>query len=1232
MDDLATLLTAHMDRQKLGDQRLATLVEERFGPIVSISRATIRNWRDGSSQKVADWRQLLAVAALLQLSSNETDELLRAAQLPTITTLSKSAGEDERKLFDRWMTPAPVKQSVEDAAQSAPKVFISYSHDSTEHSDRAYALANRLRSDGIDCHIDQFENPPSPPEGWPLWMERQIAKADFVLVVCTPTYLRRFMGQEQAGVGHGVRWESLLMANHIYTAGARNTKLIPVLFNDGKAEDVPRPLQGATRYWIEKLDDYERLYRHLTNQPNARKSELGRLRTLPPHEPNPDFFTNVASDHGSGIPNQPGLRPDRTTPAPPFILPRAKVSCFTGREAELRQLEQVLLNPAGTRIAGIAGVTGTGGMGKSALAFHFAQVYREHFPDGVIGLRVDGSSSDTVARRFARHAGVDIDPEQEWSAAEIMQSVFQHRRALLIFDNADAALLKDLHPGGASCAVIVTTRNQSLLQQFDIPKHAQIHLPRFSCKESCDLLREILRDQRPERVDAEPDAICALVKLVGGLPLALRIVGATLYDQRFTTISQYLAMLHDEQQRLASLRDRDDPDLNVRASFELSLRFLDEAEITIYASLGACAAEGFSLLTAQVVSDKNEAVVRHSLGRFVRLSLLEEVSAQADRFVLHPLLHLFARKLGKEKGILAIAEERHTRYFQDYAHKHRELSVANVAALDQESAALFLTAWRLLERDTADYDYYLALAPFFETQGYWQQALNLVEKFVPLAERRKDFAAQSQFLLQKAQFLRLQGKLDQAEAVLREAEPVIANIDDHEQCQRALAMVLKALGVVYRRRGHLDAALNILQQSQAIAETLGDEQLQAQVLNSLGGVYRDQRRLDAAVEALERSQAIAEARDDKPSLAQVLNSLGGVYRDQGRLDAAVEALERSAALEAQLENRRGQAMVLNSLGGVYRDQRRLAEAVDALQRSLALVEALDDARGQAMVLNSLGGVYRDQGRLDAALAVLQRSQAIAEARDDKPSLARVLNSLGGVYRDQGRWAEAVNALQRSIEIGELLDDQRHLAQVLNSLSRVYRDQGRLAKALAVLQRSIEIGERLNDQLHLAIAYTEQGRTLRAAGNISAALEALRKGFVRHVELADRRGLETVTPFLVRVLIDLGQPDAAQACCTRALEIVPDSKRLLKVYTKLTKLQEATAPSAIKRGRIKRILRNAQGASYGFIAPEDGGADIYFQVGLTTFDSTFEPVEQLQVEVEVAQRLQGLYARSIKRIA
>ena len=75
-----------------------------------------------------------------------------------------------------------------------PKVFVSYSHDSAEHADKVLAFANKLRADGIDAVLDQYEV--SPPEGWPSWMYRHIRDDDFVLMVCTETYYKRVMGEE----------------------------------------------------------------------------------------------------------------------------------------------------------------------------------------------------------------------------------------------------------------------------------------------------------------------------------------------------------------------------------------------------------------------------------------------------------------------------------------------------------------------------------------------------------------------------------------------------------------------------------------------------------------------------------------------------------------------------------------------------------------------------------------------------------------------------------------------------------------------------------------------------------------------------------------------------------------------------------------------------------------------------------------------------------------------------
>lgn len=99
-----------------------------------------------------------------------------------------------------------------------PKVFISYSHDTVAHQERVLDLADRLRADGIDAEIDQYND--SPPEGWPRWCESQIEAADVVLMVCTETYHRRVRGEEERGKGLGVVWEAAIIRQLLYDAGA----------------------------------------------------------------------------------------------------------------------------------------------------------------------------------------------------------------------------------------------------------------------------------------------------------------------------------------------------------------------------------------------------------------------------------------------------------------------------------------------------------------------------------------------------------------------------------------------------------------------------------------------------------------------------------------------------------------------------------------------------------------------------------------------------------------------------------------------------------------------------------------------------------------------------------------------------------------------------------------------------------------------------------------------------
>jgi SEFIR domain-containing protein len=160
-----------------------------------------------------------------------------------------------------------------------PKVFVSYSHDTVEHQERVLGLADRLRADGVDAEIDQYNA--SPLEGWPLWCEQQIDAADVVLMICTETYHRRVSGDEERGKGLGVVWEARIIRQLLYDAGAVSDKFVPVLFSDCSSEYIPTPIKGGTRYVVDTEDGYEDFYRRLAGQPRLLRPALGTIRPLP---------------------------------------------------------------------------------------------------------------------------------------------------------------------------------------------------------------------------------------------------------------------------------------------------------------------------------------------------------------------------------------------------------------------------------------------------------------------------------------------------------------------------------------------------------------------------------------------------------------------------------------------------------------------------------------------------------------------------------------------------------------------------------------------------------------------------------------------------------------------------------------------------------------------------------------------------------------------------------------
>jgi hypothetical protein len=162
----------------------------------------------------------------------------------------------------------------DDAAHSHPKLFVSYSHESNEHRERVLGLAERLRADGFDTVIDRYVEG-APPQGWPRWMLNQIDWADYILLVCTATYYRRFRGHEAPDSGKGVDFEGAVITNELYERKSDLSRFVPIVFDAASTCYTPEPIPRSSAHVLISDEAYQKLTRQLAGASGVQSSPLG---------------------------------------------------------------------------------------------------------------------------------------------------------------------------------------------------------------------------------------------------------------------------------------------------------------------------------------------------------------------------------------------------------------------------------------------------------------------------------------------------------------------------------------------------------------------------------------------------------------------------------------------------------------------------------------------------------------------------------------------------------------------------------------------------------------------------------------------------------------------------------------------------------------------------------------------------------------------------------------------
>ncbi len=390
-----------------------------------------------------------------------------------------------------------------------PKVFVSYSHDSPGHEARVLELCDRLRADGIDAILDQYE--PFPRQGWIRWMDEQLETARFVLVVCTETYSRR--------AGLGATYEAGIIQQLLYNTGGMNDKFLPVIFTAEDRAHVPLALQRYRNFLLPA--GYDDLYRVLN-------PDSGRLRALPRKQPKADFR--------NALWNVPAANP-----------------FFTARENYLEEIHRTLTQDKAAAIAGI------GGIGKTQIAIEYAHRHRGEY-EAVLWTGADADSP--LHSGFATLAAVLDLPERNEKelsavAAAVTRWFESHSGWLLVLDNLDTLddlnAVRRLIPPGATGHLLITTRLKvggRIAKQVDIEEMNAHDGALFLLRRAGVIARGAALEAATA---ADRQAAETISKEVDGLPLALDQAGAFI-EETPSTLAEYLDLYRTEGARLRALR------------------------------------------------------------------------------------------------------------------------------------------------------------------------------------------------------------------------------------------------------------------------------------------------------------------------------------------------------------------------------------------------------------------------------------------------------------------------------------------------------------------------------------------------------------------------------------------------------------------------------------------------------------------------------------------------------
>ncbi|MEU7883328.1 AfsR/SARP family transcriptional regulator [Microbispora bryophytorum] len=773
----------------------------------------------------------------------------------------------------------------------------------------------------------------------------------------------------------------------------------------------------------------------------------------------------------------------RTGPATtvPCQLP-PDIADFTGRRDTAESLRLWLTGADGhTGAGGHTGATpvvtlyGGAGTGKTTLAVHVAHRLRETFTDGLLYIDLCGTRPRPVApaealARFLIALGVDARavPDEAEERGTLLRTVLADRRVLVVLDDAAGEeQVRPLLPGGAGCAVLVTSRHGVAGLSA---RSVRVGPLDPAC--AAELLGRIAG---PVRVAARPTVAAEIVRLCGHLPLAIRIAGAKLALREHWRLDHLADRLRAERRRLDELALGD---LSVRAGLAAdydrlgettrrALRMLGLLDVPSFAAWMLAAAldvtvreaETYAelLVDAQLLScegSDGNGRFRYRFPELARLyarerAELEEPAGERDRAVTRVLGALLALAETADSGLpeqrASVVRGAANRWYAGPATT-RALVGDPTAWFDSERQTLLAGVAQACRLGLVEVAWELSA----RTAGYYA-----------FRGHYRDWASSHELALRACAL----GGDQWGEAVMTRGLGHLFMVGvgpSRGVAPDAIEAALAAFGAAGDRHGALDLLC-----LRAFALCRGGDPDQARAV-------------------ADEAMAVAEEIGDEPALSRLWYVRAVIDREQGLHEDALACADRALRLAIGGNSLVARTLALREMAAACRDHATGRRVSRHLWEGLQICRRRGERLSEAYLLLALGDLRLRLGRRnvtsdvtsDVALDVakqIERALAVFEEFAVPSGRAAGLRVLGESQRLGGRADQAVRTLDDAVRVARGLQDLHEQALALRALGRAQRDRGDQAAAT----RSWTAAHRLFQRL---------GNTTEAAATAAAGVD------------------------------------------------------------------------------------------------------------------------------------------------